>query len=136
MVARYPALIKPGSKLDYFALSVDIAPTMLDLAGVRAPKEVRGHSVVPLFKGNTKAWRRSLFTEYYAEPNFPRIPSYHCVRGERWKYTRYLELPDADELYDIQADPYEMNNRAKDTATQDVAREMRRELERQFKETA
>ena len=58
MVMRYPKLIKPGITLDQQALNIDIAPTMLDLAGVPALKNMHGRSLVPLFKGKAR-WRNS-----------------------------------------------------------------------------
>lgn len=136
MIARYPALIQPGTKLDYFALNVDVAPTMVELAGLKPPKDVRGRSLLPLLKGDSRGWRRSFLAEYFEEPQYPRIPSYQCLRGERWKYTHYVDLPDADELYDVKADPYEMDNLARNSTAQDVVRDMKRELERQLKETS
>src|SRR5262249_25433749 len=47
---RWPKLIKPGSVVDQFALNIDIAPTLLEIVGARAPKEIHGRSLVPLLR--------------------------------------------------------------------------------------
>jgi arylsulfatase A-like enzyme len=135
LVMRYPKLIKAGTKLDQMALNVDIAPTLLDLAGAAAPKDVHGRSLLPLFKGDTKDWRKSMLTEYFAEGQYPRIPDWQSVRTERWKYIHYTSLEGMDELYDLKADPHEMKNLIKDPAAKDALKEMQAELERLLKET-
>jgi N-acetylglucosamine-6-sulfatase len=112
LVARYPARIRPGSTAAQMALSIDMAPTVLELAGVAAPQQMQGRSLVPLFRGPTPQWRSSFLVEYYSDTVFPRIlkMGYQSLRTERWKYIRYRELQNMDELYDLRADPYEMRN--------------------------
>jgi N-acetylglucosamine-6-sulfatase len=135
MLARYPGLIKPGSVAQPFALNIDIAPTFLELAGVRAPGGIQGHSLVPVMRGNAKGWRQSFLMEYFEEPQFPRIPTFQGVRGERWKYTRYPTLPEMDELYDLRNDPDELNNLYQSAAAGGALKSMRTELDRLLKET-
>lgn len=136
LLIRYPKLIKAGRKLDQDALNVDIAPTVLELAGVRAPGNLHGRSLVPLLGGKSAKWRNAFLMEYFAEKNYPRVPTWQGVRTERWKYTQYLDLQGMDELYDIQADPYEMKNRIGDPAAAAALKQMKAELERLRKETA
>ena len=53
LIVRYPAQIKnPGRTADELALSIDLAPTLLELAGLRAPGTVQGMSLVPVLRGN------------------------------------------------------------------------------------
>jgi N-acetylglucosamine-6-sulfatase len=136
LLVRYPRLIKPGSKAGADALNIDIGPTMLELAGVRAPKEMQGRSLVPVLRGNARNWRQSFLTEYFAERNFPRTPSWQGVRTSRWKYTHYTDSQGMDELYDLQADPYEMKNRIGDQDAARALKEMQAELQRLLRETA
>jgi N-acetylglucosamine-6-sulfatase len=110
MAMRYPKLIKPGSKSNQMVLNVDMAPTMLELAGVKAPAEVQGRSILPMFKAPVKNWRTAFLSEYFLEKNFPRVPSWQAVRNDRWKYVHYTELEGMDELYDLSKDPLEMKN--------------------------
>lgn len=136
MVMRYPKLIRPGSRFDEDVLNVDICPTALALAGARAPGNVHGRSLVPVMTRAAKNWRTSFLSEYFLEPNFERTPSWQAVRTKRWKYTRYTELEGVDELYDLQADPYEMNNLIRESAAAKTLATLRAELERLLKETA
>ena len=103
-------MIKAGSSREQSALNVDIAPTLLELAGAPIPKEMHGHSLVPVFKPNPKRWRDAFLTEYFAEERFPNIAAWQAVRTARWKYVHYTEREGADELYDLKADPGEMKN--------------------------
>ncbi len=93
-------------------LNIDIAPTVLELAGIARPAEMEGRSLVPLFRGAPAPWRSSFVIEYFTDTVFPRVLNmgYQSVRTERWKYIRYRELKGMDELYDLRADPYELRN--------------------------
>ena len=132
LLVRYPRLIKAGTVRDEFALNIDVAPTLLELAGVPVPGMVQGRSLVPLIKGAGNEWRRSFLIEYYSDRVFPRVRQmgYKAVRTERWKYIRYVELDGMDELYDLKADPYEMRNIIDQPAAERTLQEMKRELER------
>jgi N-acetylglucosamine-6-sulfatase len=92
-------------------LTLDLAPTFLDLGGVPLPP-LDGRSLVPLFEGNPSGWRDAFFIEYYSDIVFPRIVNmgYEAVRTESHKLIHYVELDGMDELYDLEADPYEMTN--------------------------
>jgi arylsulfatase A-like enzyme len=98
--------------------NLDVAPTVLELAGVARPTGMDGHSLVPLFSQSAGPWRDSLVIEYFSDTVFPRIlkMGYQALRTERWKYIRYTELRNMDELYDLAADPYELKNLIADSA--------------------
>jgi len=112
LLVRYPEAIKPGAVRDEMVLNIDLAPTLLTLAGVSVPSDMQGRSLVPLLKGERSNWRKSFLIEYYSDTVFPRIShmGYKAVRTDRWKYIHYLELRGMDELYDLKGDPYEMKN--------------------------
>jgi len=138
LFVRYPPLVKAGTVVDAFTLSIDYAPTLLELAGVAIPDDVQGRSLVPLLKGETPTdWRDSFLVEYYSDTVMPRLVKmgYKAVRNERWKYIHYLDLEGADELYDLARDPYEMKNLIADPATAKDLATMRTELDRLLKET-
>ena len=99
-----------GSTSTLTALNVDIAPTLLDLAGVEIPTSQQGRSLVPLLEGESPAdWRTDFFVEHLFE--HPEIPTHEGVRGERFKYARYFEqVPVYEELYDLLEDPLETRN--------------------------
>ncbi|MCC6389489.1 MAG: sulfatase-like hydrolase/transferase [Bryobacterales bacterium] len=127
LLIRYPPAFRAGSQPEGFALSIDIAPTVLELAGAAGPK-MHGR---PLTK---EPGRDAFLIEYYSDTVFPRIRNmgYHAVRTRRWKYIHYGELDGMDELYDLSSDPYEMRNRIDGSPE---APELRRRLRELLKET-
>lgn len=137
LLIRYPQAVKAGTVRDELALNIDLAPTLLSLAGESVPANMQGHSLVPLLKGEQIKWRDSILIEYYSDRVFPRVlkMGYKAVRTARWKYIHYVELEGMDELYDLETDPYEMKNLISLPRGQQPLREMRRELERLLKET-
>ena len=132
LLMRYPRLIKARTVRDELALNLDVAPTLLELAGLTPPVTVQGRSLVPLLKDSGSEWRRSFLIEYYSDKVFPRMRNmgYKAVRTERWKYIHYLELDGMDELYDLKADPFEMRNIINRRDAAKTLDDMKRELER------
>jgi N-acetylglucosamine-6-sulfatase len=136
LLIRYPKAVKPGTIRDEFALNIDLAPTLLELAGVVVSADMQGHSLVPLLKGK-QPWRNSFLLEYYSDKVFPRMSQmgYKAVRSGRWKYIHYVELSGMDELYDLKADPYELKNLVADAGSAKALTAMKREMQRLLKET-
>jgi len=110
MVVRYPKLIKAGSVSDRMVLNLDIAPTLLDLAGVAIPKEMQGRSWVPLFKDPKAEFRKDWLYEYYEYPDAHKVKPQRGVRTEQWKLIHYHQDPEEFELYDLVKDPWEKEN--------------------------
>ena len=132
LLIRFPSLIRPGSVVDEFALSIDLAPTLLELAGTTSSQQMDGRSLVPLLKGQHRAdWRTSFLIQYNSDTVFLRVKTmgYRAIRTQRWKFIRYLELDGMDELYDLQTDPYEMTNVVNHEDTRKVVKRLNRELD-------
>ena len=94
------------------ALNVDIAPTLLDYAGVEPPKRYQGVSLRPVIEGRAEDTGRD---DFFIEHRMKRfdIPKYEGVRGRRFKYARYYENPEGGEyLHDLESDPLERTNLA------------------------
>ncbi|MBI4579237.1 MAG: sulfatase [Planctomycetes bacterium] len=124
-----------GKLLDPMVLNVDVAPTILDLAGLAAPASVQGRSLKPLLAGGDVPGRESFLYEYYLEEWLPGVPTMVGVRTRDWKYVRYPEIKDLDELYDLKADPIEVRNLAEDPAAKPQLDKMKAELDRLCRET-
>jgi N-acetylglucosamine-6-sulfatase len=137
LAIRYPELIGPNESSDQLVLSIDLAPTLLELGGVEVPGHMQGVSLVPLLKGKDVPWRESILIEYFSDTVWPRLVTmgYQAVRTERWKYIHYTELEGMDEFYDLQADPYEMNNVIADPAAATALEAAKTELQRLLRET-
>ncbi|MBZ2186683.1 MAG: sulfatase, partial [Bryobacter sp.] len=124
LLLQCPELFGRGKKLNQVVANIDIAPTCLDAAGLTPPSSIQGRSFLPLAQGRQIPWRDGLLYEYYWERNFPQTPTIHALRGDRYKYVRYQGLWDLDELYDLQADPLEMQNLIDSPAHKSIALEM------------
>ncbi len=110
------------------ALNIDVAPTLLDLAGLEASASMQGRSVMPLVRGESPEWRTDFFYEHVFE--HPRIPKMEGVRTEEWKYIRYVETePALEELYDLRRDPQELQNLAGREEWAPVLNELRKAWE-------
>jgi N-acetylglucosamine-6-sulfatase len=133
LLVRYPPLATPGSLIGGMAVSVDIAPTVLEVGGARIGDHIQGRSLVPLLRGDDAGWRDSVLVEFYTHEN-PRPwlmdMDYRAVRTDRYKLIHWIQHPDEQELYDLQEDPFELRNRIDDPAMQDVAVELQGELSR------
>jgi N-acetylglucosamine-6-sulfatase len=132
LVVRYPPLVKPGTVREETVLSIDLAPTLLELCGAKRPERMHGRSLLPLLKGEPWQPRTSFLIEHFSDSVFPRMRNlgYQAVRTDRWKYIRYRELEGADELYDLAADPYELNNLAGLAAHRDTIADLKTQLQR------
>jgi arylsulfatase A-like enzyme len=127
MIARWPGHIKAGSEITANALNIDIGPTMLDAGGAPRAAAMQGRSLLPLFQGKPKQWRKTFFTEYFRDGNFPQ-PPWQAVQDDRWKYIHYTEKPEWDELYDRKSDPHELKNLIADPAAAKELARLKKEL--------
>jgi arylsulfatase A-like enzyme len=124
-----PGMVKPNSVVEQVVMNVDLAPTFLELAGIDKPAQMQGFSFVNLLKGSSTGWKRDkVFYEYYWEAAFPQTPTTFAVRSDRYKYIYYNGVWDTNELFDLQNDPYEMNNLIKDTSYRKTGLALKEEL--------
>jgi N-acetylglucosamine-6-sulfatase len=112
MLAYAPGMIEPDIKVPQMVQNIDIAPTLLEAAGVQPPKTANmdGQSFLPLLLGKSIRWRDHILYEYYWEWNFPATPTIFAIRTERYKYIFYQGVWDHDGFYDLQTDPHERHN--------------------------
>ena len=131
LLLRFPPLVDPGTIISATALTIDLAPTLLDLAGAAIPDVMQGASWLPLLSGDASAWRPAFLYEYFPEPWLPGIPRIQGVRTPDWKLMRYPEIADdVDELYDLTSDSLELNNLITDPAYADILAELTTLLDR------
>jgi len=132
---RFPPLIRAGKKLRNLVICQDIAPTLIELAGGTPGPQIQGRSLLPLFAGKPRDWRKSFLIEYWAEQALPWLVgmSYRAVRTERHKYIHWVNRGRAgelDELYDLERDPHELRNRIGDRKLAAQHASLRKELKR------
>ncbi|EWH08804.1 sulfatase [Catenovulum agarivorans DS-2] len=101
-----------GKEVEKLALNIDITPTILDYAGVDAPKSYQGQSLLPLVgQANDVNWRDEFFFEHMYQPKRFLIPPMAGVRTEQWKYVDFYKH-DHVQLYNLVEDPQEQFNLA------------------------
>ncbi|HJQ56706.1 MAG TPA: sulfatase-like hydrolase/transferase [Vineibacter sp.] len=137
---RYPPLFRAGEVREELVLSLDIAPTLVDIAGgtARQRTHMQGRSLRDLAKRQKKQapWRDAFLCEYFSDNAMPWLigMSYKAVRTRRHKYIHWtqqsLDGVSCDELYDLAADPYELTNLIAHRAHQATASRLRRRLAR------
>ncbi len=137
LLVRFPPKVTAGSVSRQMALSLDIAPTLMEFAGLSPLPGMQGRSLLPIFAGSPGEWRRSFLIEYFSDTVYPRIfkMGYSAVRTERHKYIAYRELQGMNELYDLQADPYEEHNLIGKPAAASVEADLQRELQKLLTDT-
>jgi len=135
MIVRGPG-IAANSTNERIILNADIAPTILDLAGVKPKAAMHGRSFAPLLHGQTPAdWRKDWLYEYYEYPGPHSVRANRGVATERYKYIHYYTNPVEYELYDLQSDPEERKNLTDDPQYADIRKQLAARLEELRKET-
>ena len=128
MLVQCPELFKGGTVVEQVVANIDIAPTILDVAGIARPPHFDGRSFVPLAQGKHVPWRDKFLYVYYWEKNFPQTPTVFALRGDRYKYITYYGIWDADELYDLKNDPDESKNLLYRPEFKSIAADMEKQL--------
>lgn len=129
LLMRYPPMISADVTIDQLALSIDVAPTILEIAAAPIADRIQGQSLVPLLTENPSDWRSSILIEFYTYENpMPWLMDmdYRVIRTQRYKYIHWIHHP--AELYDLAADPYEMRNVIDGPGMDDVALALQKEL--------
>lgn len=106
----YDPQAKRKATSEAMALNIDIAPTLLDYAGVSIPPSMQGQSLRP-FATKEIPWRKEFLCEHLY--NLSYIPKSEGIRTAQWKYFRYVDHREVEELYDLQKDPMETINLVK-----------------------
>ena len=124
----YDPRVKKSSSIDEMVLNIDITKTMMDMAGVSAPKNYQGKSLTPLLVNNKAHLNRNAILIEHLWDN-PDIPSSEAIRTERWKFFRYRLIKAPEELYDLKNDPLEKNNLASDKKYSTILERLRKQCE-------
>ena len=144
MVIRYPRLkgkaFAPGKVIEQQVLTVDVAPSILELCEQPPLRNIHGKSFVKLVQIANSDWRKSWFYHYNYEKQFPYTPNVRGVRTDQWKYIHY---PHGDgkadrhkaELYNIEFDPGELHNLIENPKYTSELKALQKELQKLMKAT-
>ncbi len=126
LLIRFPNEIKGKSQTELLTQNIDIAPTLLDVAGFPVPDDMQGTSLRKIWKKNNVKWRDAVYYHYY-EKGFGASPHYG-IRTKRYKLIHFYDVIDAWELYDLKTDPHEMHNLYSDPAYEKKIKELKNKL--------
>jgi arylsulfatase A-like enzyme len=140
---RVPTIIYDGRQSqnqkinENIALNIDIAPTILDYAKVKAPKGMQGESLKPLIDGKVKQWTKEFYYNHLLETEKLQVylPKSEGLVSLQYKYVRYFNDSNPDnffyeELFDNSTDPTEIKNLAKDQSKNKIKNEMANKMTR------
>lgn len=117
-----------GTTVNEVVQNIDIAPTILDFAGLPRPEQMDGMSFKPLLLQEQINWKDTVYYEYFWERPFPQTPTVHAVRTSKYKFIRYHGVWDINELYDLENDPMEAQNLIRNPEYEEIALGLRTAL--------
>jgi arylsulfatase A-like enzyme len=124
-IVRWPGITQPGSRCDtYVHHCLDLAPTLLEIAGVKPPDDLDGQTLVPLLKGQTQDRPREAFCEFHG--CHMGLYTARMLQTDRFKYIFHTN--DIDELYDHEIDPFELKNVADDPSYTSDLRDLKHRM--------
>lgn len=112
LLIRWPGVVKPGRVNRDLVSVLDVAETFLEAAGLPAPADMQGRSLVPILRGKTpKDWRKSFYYQYFEWPQPHHVRPHYGVVTDRYKLVRF-QAADCDywELFDLKKDPRELRS--------------------------
>ncbi|MBD3353465.1 MAG: sulfatase-like hydrolase/transferase [Candidatus Lokiarchaeota archaeon] len=138
---RYPKEIEPKTTNDAIILNVDFAETFLDYAGIKIPKKMQGRSFRSLLNDKKpKDWQDALYYRYWVNGTYHRVYAHYGIRTLKYKLIYYYCDPLRQkgarkdkhepewELFDLEEDPYEMNNVYNDPEYRDIVKNLKHKL--------
>ncbi len=128
LIIRWPGEVKPGSRSSELVQNLDFAETFLDAAGIEAPPDMQGESLVPILKGQDMEWRDALYYHYYEYPAVHMVKKHYGIKNDRYKLIHFYDDIDEWELYDLEKDPHEMNNVYEDPGYRETRDELKEKL--------
>lgn len=131
MFMKFPKEIKKAQHTESFVMNVDIAPTLLEMAGVPIPADMQGVSFASVVKNPKKEVRKTVYYHYYENGEHAVSPHFG-IKDKRYKLIRYYKRHNGWELYDLKKDPREMNNIYNHDSSKKIIRRMKKLLEREI----
>jgi arylsulfatase A-like enzyme len=129
LMIKWPKKITPGSISTEMVQNLDFAQTFLDVAGIDAPEDMQGESILPLLEGNSDAWsREAAYYHYYEYPGVHAVKRHYGIVTEEYKLAHFYYDIDEWELYDRKNDPMELNNVYNDPKYSEVVAELKTKL--------
>jgi len=129
ILMRYPKEIMKGTEINQLIQNLDFAPTFLDYAGIKIPKDIQGKSFRKIVNQTHSEWRDAIYYTYYEYPSVHMVKRHYGVRTDRYKLMHFYYDIDEWEMYDLEKDPSEMNNVYGDPKYDNIKEMMHRRLQ-------
>ncbi len=130
LLVAWPGKIAPKSTSSTMVQNLDYAQTFLEAAGIPAPADMQGESLLPLLTGNSESWTRdAVYYHYYEYPAVHMVKRHYAIVTEQYKLVHYYYDVDEWELIDRIKDPQELRNVYGDPSYAPVVAELHRKLE-------
>lgn len=131
LLIKWPNVITPNTTEDELVQNLDFAQTFLEAAGITAPEDMQGESLMPLLSDENEKWTRdAVYYHYYEYPAEHAVKRHYGIATRKHKLIHFYYDIDAWELYDLQQDPQEMNNVYADTKYAKVVAELTEKLKK------
>lgn len=129
LMIKWPKKIKPGSVATEMVQNLDFAQTFLEVAGIDAPDDMQGESMLSLMTGEHENWEReAAYYHYYEYPGFHMVKRHYGIVTEEYKLVHFYYDIDEWELYDRKNDPQEMKNVYHDPKYQNIVQDLTEKL--------
>jgi arylsulfatase A-like enzyme len=130
LLIKWPGVVEPGSSSDQMVQNLDFAQTFLDMAGIKAPEDMQGESIVPLLKGEDHLWERdAVYYHYYEYPAVHMVKRHYGIVTREYKLAHFYYDIDEWELYDRIRDPLELKNEYDNPEYAEVVADLKERLE-------
>jgi arylsulfatase A-like enzyme len=129
LLVSWPEKIKAGSKSDELVQNLDFAQTFLEAAGVKAPADMQGESLIPILTGQNDKWtREEVYYHYYEYPAEHMVNRHYAIITKEYKLVHYYYVEDRWELIDRKKDPLELKNEYDNPAYKQIQEDLHRRL--------
>lgn len=130
LLVAWPGQVKAGTRSDELVQNLDFAQTFLEAAGVQAPEDMQGESLVPLLTGQQGKWTRdAVYYHYYEYPAEHMVNRHYAIVTKEYKLIHYYYVEDQWELIDRKKDPMELRNVYEDPAYKEIREDLHKRLE-------
>jgi arylsulfatase A-like enzyme len=139
LLISWPGKVKPGSRSDELVQNLDFAQTFLAAAGVSAPADMQGESMLPVLTGQGQWTRDAVYYHYYEYPAEHMVNRHYAIVTKDYKLIHYYYVEDKWELLDRRKDPLELKNVYDDPAYAEIRKDLHVRLEalrKKYKDSA
>jgi arylsulfatase A-like enzyme len=129
LLIQWNGHIKPGSVSEEMVQNLDYAQTLLDAAGIKAPVDMQGESMIPLLEGKINGWKReAVYYHYYEYPAVHMVKRHYAIITKEYKLIHFYHDVNEWELIDRKKDPHELKNVFNDPNYAEVLIKLKKEL--------